>query len=104
MLKRQCVRHYSITPILHFCSFAGFPLASAASRPATETQGPTAQLKTRCEAGNKAQKPTLASAVAPVAGTANPPDLKITRQDGLFIAPGYNCGITQPNAALYIRP
>jgi hypothetical protein len=25
--------------------FAGFPLASTASRPATETQGPTAQLK-----------------------------------------------------------
>jgi hypothetical protein len=32
---------YSIAP----CFFAGFPLASAASRPATETQGPTAQLK-----------------------------------------------------------
>ncbi len=36
-------------PLLHdsrlHVFFAGFPLASAASRPATETQGPTAQLK-----------------------------------------------------------
>jgi hypothetical protein len=38
-----------------FLCFAGLPLASIASRPATETQGPTARFKTRSEAGNKAQ-------------------------------------------------
>ena len=41
---------YSIAP----CFFTGFPLASAASRQATETQGPTAQLqKLAAEGGIK---------------------------------------------------
>jgi hypothetical protein len=34
-----------IQSLNHGILFAGFPLASAASRPATETQGPTAQLQ-----------------------------------------------------------
>ena len=45
--------NYSITPLLHAWG-TGFPLASAASRQATEPQGPTAQLqKLAAECGIK---------------------------------------------------
>jgi hypothetical protein len=46
---------------LHPFGFAGFPLASVVLHPATQTQGPTAILKTRCEASNKDELGRFAS-------------------------------------------
>src|SRR5436305_1346505 len=45
-------------------SDAGFPLTSAVSRPATETQGPTAQFNYSLRSGNEAQFRRFASAAA----------------------------------------
>jgi len=65
-----------------FLLLAGFPLASVASHPAMETQGPTARFKTRSEGGNKAQNRQVASAALAITVQASLPLSFICRNGG----------------------